>query len=166
MALQNNFMFRFFWVALAIVLMARCEQDDICISDVPETPELVILMIESESTSRKTPPGFLIRPIGTDSLLRNSRSDSLALPLKRNESNTQFEFIINQGLENENIDTLQFNYDRWDRFVSSACGFTAHYIFNENPVTLLNPGSDWIKGVIILNDTVFNEKNAHLGILY
>jgi hypothetical protein len=90
----------------------------------------------------------------------------LALPLKRNESNTQFEFIINQGQENENIDTLQFNYDRWDRFVSSACGFTAHYIFNENPVTLLNPGSDWIKGVIILNDTVFNEKNAHLGILY
>ena len=166
MALQNNLKFRFFWVTFIFVLLSGCEQDDICISEVAETPELVILMIELESKSRKTPPGFLIRPIGTDSLITNSRNDSLALPLKRNESNTQFEFIINQGQENENIDTLQFNYNRWDRFISSACGFSAHYIFKENPLTLLNPGSDWIKGVIILNDTVFNEKNAHLGILY
>lgn len=166
MHLINNTIYRFLIIACTFAFTIQCEKDDICVKTVKETPNLVILMLEKESGNRKVPSSFLIRPIGNDSILKNVMSDSLALPLRLNEKSTQFEFILNAGNDNQNIDTLQFNYQRWDRYISSACGYTAHYIFKDNPITLLNPGQDWIKGVVILNDTIFDETKAHLGILY
>ena len=92
--------------------------------------------------------------------------DSIALPLKIQENIVQFEFIINQGTSNENIDTLQINYKRFDSFINSACGFRSNYILEKPSATILNPGNNWIKGFTILRDTISDETNAHLGILH
>ena len=92
--------------------------------------------------------------------------DSIVLPLKIQENIVQFEFIINQGTSNENIDTLQINYKRFDSFINSACGFRSNYILEKPPATILNPGNNWIKGFTILRDTISDETNAHLGILH
>ena len=148
-------------------LLLCCEKDDICIQDVVETPDLILLMLDyNDENIRKSPPGFNIRAIGTENVLLQSRGDSIPLPLNTQEKVTQFEFILNQGSENENIDTLQINYDRIDQFINRACGYRANFILQQPAITLLNPGNDWIKGFVILKDTITDEKAAHLGILY
>ena len=147
-------------------LLLCCEKDDICIQDVVETPDLILLMLDSNDENIRKSPGFNIRAIGTENVLLQSRGDSIPLPLNTQEKVTQFEFILNQGSENENIDTLQINYDRIDQFINRACGYRANFILQQPAITLLNPGNDWIKGFVILKDTITDEKAAHLGILY
>ena len=144
-----------------------CEKDDICISSVEESPDLVILLLDNQNPKiRKSPSGFIIKPIGNAKEIQKSSDDSLALPLNFQEKLTQFEFIQNSGSENENIDTLQINYDRIDKFINRACGYRANFILRKPPVIILNSKNNWIRGFIILKDTVSDEKAAHLGILH
>ena len=160
--LKNKLLFAF----ICFGIYAGCERDDICPSTVEGTPDLVILLLDKETGTRQTPSGFSIRSIGTEKKLDRNTGDSLPLPLQTTEAITQFEFIINAGRENENIDTLQINYQRQDQFINGACGFRANFILDEMPIFLLNSGDDWIKGAVILKDTISDETAAHLGILH
>ena len=130
------------------------------------TPDLVILLLDKDTGTRQSPSGFSIRPIGTEKQLVRSTGDSLALPLQTTEAITQFEFILNGGSENENIDTLQINYQRQDQFINGACGFRSNFVLDQTPVFILNSGDNWIKGAVILKDTISDETAAHLGILH
>ncbi|MDA9572174.1 DUF6452 family protein [Flavobacteriaceae bacterium] len=163
---MNTLKFRFLLVFVCFGIFTRCEKDDICISSVVGNPDIVILMLDKEDGTRSIPSGFLIRPIGTEKELSQSSGDSLALPLKISESVTQFEFVINQGAENENIDTIQINYQRKDKFINGACGYRANFILEESPLFILNSVDNWIKGAVIIKDTISDEISAHLGILH
>ena len=158
--------FKIVLVLICLGIFFQCEKDDICISSVEENPDMVILMLDKDTGVRSLPSGFLIRPLGTEKQLSNRSSDSLALPLKLTESITQFEFITNSGDENENIDTLQINYLRKDEFINGACGYRANFILDPSPILILNPGDNWIKGAVIIKDTISDEISAHLGILH
>ena len=164
---MSKTIFKYSLASLFIFFFLNCERDDICIQDIKETPDLILLMLDSEdNNTRKSPLGFRIRAIGTENILTQSNGDSIPLPLNTQEKVTQFEFILNEGNDNENIDTLQINYQRIDQFINRACGYRANFILQQPSITLLNPGNDWIKGYIILKDTITDEKAAHLGILY
>jgi|TARA_B110000285_G_scaffold235248_1_gene315835 hypothetical protein len=164
---MSNFSIKFFFTLIYGFLFFTCEKDDICISSVDESPDLVILLLDSlNPKQKKSPYGFTIRAIGNEKPLRESSGDSLALPLNFQENATQFEFVLNVGSENENIDTLQINYMRIDKFINKACGYRANFILQTPPVKLLNSGNNWIKGFTILKDTISDEKAAHLGILH
>ena len=164
---MSKTIFKYSLASLFIFFFLNCEKDDICIQDIQETPVLILLMLDSEdNNTRKSPLGFRIRAIGTENILTQSNGDSIPLPLNTQEKVTQFEFILNEGNDNENIDTLQINYQRIDQFINRACGYRANFILQQPSITLLNPGNDWIKGYIILKDTITDEKAAHLGILY
>ena len=159
---------KFCTILLTLILVTNCERDDICIEEIRESPDLIILMLDIENKiERKAPSDFSILAIGNNKELPARGSlDSVVLPLKIQENIVQFEFIINQGTSNENIDTLQINYNRFDNFINSACGFRSNYILEKPPATILNPGNNWIKGFTILRDTISDETNAHLGILH
>ena len=164
---MSKTIFKYSLASFCIFFFLNCERDDICIQDIQETPDLILLMLDSEdNNTRKSPLGFRIRAIGTENILTQSNGDSIPLPLNTQEKVTQFEFILNEGNDNENIDTLQINYQRIDQFINRACGYRANFILQQPSITLLNPGNDWIKGYIILKDTITDEKAAHLGILY
>ena len=160
--LKNKLLFSF----VCFGIFAGCEKDDICLSTVVGTPDLVILLLDIDTGIRQSPSGFSIRPIGTEKQLVRSTGDSLALPLQTTEAITQFEFILNGGSENENIDTLQINYQRQDQFINGACGFRSNFVLDQTPVFILNSGDNWIKGAVILKDTISDETAAHLGILH
>jgi len=158
-----NNVFRLFFISFLI----SCERDDICLETTAGSPNLIILLLDSENNdTRKIPTGFLIRAIGSDNVLTNNLNDSIVLPLNTKEKISQFEFIINFENENKNIDTLQINYKRIDKYINRACGYRSNFILEQSPITLLNPGDDWIKGFIILKDTISDETTAHLGILH
>ena len=152
---------------ISLMIFFSCERDDICIVSVTESPDLIILMLDKDNlNNRKTPAGFSIRALGTQNILPANISDSLTLPLKIQKNYVQFEFILNLGLDNQNIDTLQINYKRIDNFINVACGYRSNYILETLPAIILNPGDNWIKGFTILKDTISNERLAHLGILH
>ena len=152
---------------ISLMIFFSCERDDICIVSVTESPDLIILMLDKDNlNNRKTPAGFSIRALGTQNILPGNISDSLTLPLKIQKNYVQFEFILNLGLDNQNIDTLQINYKRIDNFINVACGYRSNYILETLPAIILNPGDNWIKGFTILKDTISDERLAHLGILH
>ena len=164
---MNKIITKIIFVFICIGIMIHCERDDICISTVEGSSDMLILMLESKTGARKSPSGFSVRAIGTEKTLpQKSFGDSLALPLQISEAVTQFEFILNEGSENQNIDTLQINYQRLDEFINRACGYRANFILDQSPVIILNSGNNWIKGAIILKDTISDETAAHLGILF
>ena len=154
-------------LVFSFLVLLNCEQDDICIESVIESPDLIILMLDKNNIEiRKNPSNFLIRAIDSDSIYQMNVSDSLALPLNIKKNNVLFEFILNEGSEQQNIDTLQINYKRIDNFINAACGYRSNYILEEKPVIVLNQENNWIQGFTILKDTVSDEISAHLGILH
>ena len=165
---MNKSYFKNFLCLGALFFLFSCERDDICIEDVVESPDLILLMLDKDDTTRKlSPSGFSIRALGTEKILALQPSDSFALPLKTQENFVQFEFILNEGAEDENIDTLQIYYQRFDNFINAACGYRSNYILEATPAIILNPGENWIQGFTILKDTIKeNEIRAHLGVLH
>ena len=74
--------------------------------------------------------------------------------------------LLNFESNNENIDTLQINYQRFDTYINVGCGYRSNYILESPPGIILNSGDNWIKGFVILKDTISDETNAHLAIIH
>ena len=143
-----------------------CEKDDICLSDTPSSPRLIVKMVDKDDpTLYKLANDLLIKVVDNDSINIKS-SDSIILNLNPYKNYTQFEFILNQGSENENIDTLQINYSLNNIYIDRACGYKTSFIFNSNALTLINEKNNWIESYLILKDTIINEEQAHMAILH
>jgi hypothetical protein len=152
---------------LAIFTLLKCEKDDICTSDIEGTPRLIIKFVDYENlTINKEPEGFSIRSISNEKFIQNNSNDSLLISLDPNKEFSQYEFIINSGSENQNIDTVQINYLREDIYINKACGFKSSFIFNSTPFLIISNGDNWIKSYKVLKDTINNEIQAHLAILH
>lgn len=160
-----------FLVFLTICLMYACEKDDICVDG--DTPLLILRFYNaSDTTALKAVTKLRIvglengAPINTFS--DRTSSDSVAIPLRINESNTVFKIIFNSDGEDDvetgNIDTLLFNYDTQEVFVSRACGFVANY---ENLSDALTSDTDnWIQDIEIINPSITSQESAHVKILH
>ena len=143
-----------------------CEKDDICLSDTPSSPRLIVRMVDKDDpTLYKLANDLLIKVVDNDSINIKS-SDSIILNLNPYKNYTQFEFILNQGSENENIDTIQINYSLNNIYIDRACGYKTSFIFNSNALTLINEKNNWIESYLILKDTIINEEQAHMAILH
>ena len=136
---MDTLKFKILILFIGLGFFTQCEKDDICISSVEGTPDLIVLMLENKNNTQKTPSGFTIRPLGTENILAVSSGDSLALPLQITEAVTQFEFILNQGSQDENIYTLQINYQRVDQFINRACGYRANFILDLSLIHISEP---------------------------
>ena len=148
------------------LLYNSCEKDDICLSDTPRSPRLIVKMVDKDDpTLYKSANDLLIKVVDNDSINIQS-SDSITLNLNPYKNYTQFEFILNQGSENENIDTLQINYSLNNIYIDRACGYKTSFIFDSNALTLINEKNNWIESYLILKDTILNEEQAHMAILH
>ena len=101
-------------------------------------------------------------------------TDSIAIPLRDDESVSNFKFckdysedipVIPSGLPNH----LYVDYEINEKFISRACGFVNNYnlslVLPYDPIDVSNP-SNWISDVIILNDSITNENQSHVKILH
>ena len=120
---------------------------------------------KDDPTLYKLANDLLIKVVDNDSINIKS-SDSIILNLNPYKNYTQFEFILNQGSENQNIDTLQINYSLNNIYIDRACGYKTSFIFNSNALTLINEKNNWIESYLILKDTIINEEQAHMAILH
>ncbi len=158
----------FTFILLATV---SCEKDDICVDG--DTPLLIIRFYNaSDSSALKAVTNLRIIGIGNgdpvDTFTDRASSDSVGIPLRANEAATSFQMILNSagedGSETGNIDTLLFNYETKEVFISRACGFVANY--DSITDSFLPDTEPWIQGIEIVNPSVTSQASAHVKIYH
>ncbi|AKA35991.1 DUF6452 family protein [Flagellimonas lutaonensis] len=159
-------------VLICLTGAASCEKDDICVDG--DTPLLVIGFFDSDDTTQtKTVTALRIRAIGQDedvtTFTNLSTLDSVGIPLRITETSTQYLFVNDSdqdddGNETGNIDTLTFNYQVREEFVSRACGFVAN--FDDLSVALQPDSDNWIQHIVIVDTTIEKSTAVHVKIFH
>jgi uncharacterized protein DUF6452 len=156
---------------IGIIPFFGCEKDDICVDS--DTPLLVIRFydnINPENTKNFTK--LRIQGLGqtsnVDTFADRSTADSLAIPLRADSASTTYLFTLNSegetGADTGNVDTLTFNHETKEIYVSRGCGFVANY---ENLSPNLTADVDnWIKSIEIVSPTIENSNTAHVKIFH
>ncbi|MCE2611887.1 DUF6452 family protein [Flavobacteriaceae bacterium D16] len=156
---------------LGSMLICACEKDDICVDG--DTPLLVLRFYDAADTaSFKSVTNLRIIGLGQEAPVNTfsdrSSTDSVAIPLRADQSPTQFFLILDSNDEDEvetgNIDTLSFNYTIEEVFVSRACGFVVN--FNELNPDLTSGSDNWIQSIEVVDTTVTNQFSAHVKIFH
>jgi len=158
---------------IGAIIFSACEKDDICVEG--DTPLLIISFYDVDNrTEKKAVP--LLRVIGANNSFtvntimdRISTLDSIGIPLNSSLNTTSFAFITDSeddDMNNEigNTDTIAFNYNRKDVFISRACGFVANYENLNNELTA--DTDNWIKEIEIVTPLVENQNAAHVKIFH
>lgn len=157
---------------LAILSFSACEKDDICVDG--DTPLLVITFHDFENPEElKEVPSLLVGGIGNEFAVSTFTSrtdiDSIGIPLNPSVTITEFAFLINSSLNDDNLeqgnpDVVSFSYSTKEQFISRACGFIATY--EELEATLTADTDNWIQDIEIVTDLVDNQNTAHVKIFH
>jgi hypothetical protein len=158
-------------IGLCMLFLGGCEKDDICVDG--DTPLLIIRFLDSENPENpKSVNQLRILGLGkeeaVDTFLDRSTLDSIAIPLRPGETETTFIMIRDSGDEDEletgNPDTVRFDYETREIFISRACGFIAQY---EGLESQLQTGSEnWIQNIEVENASVQNLDSTHVSIFH
>lgn len=160
-----------FLILLFLICFGSCEKDDICVDG--DTPLLVIRFYDIQDTTVLKPaPSLRVVGVGQNSTVNTfadrSSTDSIAIPLRGTQADTGFVFILNSagegGDETGNPDTLNFNYQPMEVFISRACGYVVQY--NGLQATPNPDGDTWIQDIRIANPNVVNQASAHVKIFH
>lgn len=155
----------------AVISFNACEKDDICVDG--DTPLLIIRFYDNDNPGElKAVPNIRVIGLGQNSTVNTiadrTSLDSIALPLRINEPNTGFILISDSAdeddLETGNIDTLTFDYNTLEVFVSRACGFVANY--DELGELLTTDSENWIQNIEIVSPLVQKQDSAHVKIFH
>ncbi|MFK7814554.1 MAG: DUF6452 family protein [Maribacter sp.] len=163
-------------IFLLCVTFSSCEKDDICVEG--DTPLLIVRFYDAENpTEFKAVPLLRVAGIGNSFTVstisdRTSTLDSIAIPLKENETLTEFAFITNSeddenGAEIGDIDILSFSYELKEEFISRACGFIVNYENLNSDFTTTT--DNWIQSIEVVKDTVqleTEDTTAHVKIFH
>ena len=145
-------------IVLSIFTFFSCEKDDICIETT--TPSLVIRFYNNDIQTQ-------LKQIQLDSVweinlygiekYKDISIDSIAIPLDLNKNETTY------ILENNSVkDTIKFNYNRSDIFVSRSCGYKTIF----EGLQIESTTSNWIKNISINNTIIENDTTAHISIFH
>ena len=148
-----------------LLLTTACEKDDICLEGTLGTPRLQYGFFDVENPENpKGVSNLTIKAISIDSIIPNSYQN--LLPLQTDQPYTIFEFTLNAGSDQASSTLVQLNYNRWDEYLNRACGYRAHFIFDDQSFAQKNPETSWIKGFEIIQDTISDEETLHLALYH
>lgn len=152
------------YLLLLLILIVGCEPDDICVEGSTGTSELIIIFhdIDNPESRKEIQNLNVVGSINQNDFesLVFTTSDSITLPLRKFSSSTNYKFVLNDE-NNMIVDELTIFYTPNDIFINRACGFKT--IFEELNVSY---SSNWIKNVVILNNTLSGNNNANIKILH
>lgn len=157
-------------ILLCIIAIASCEKDDICIEG--DTPLLTIDFYDATDTTKlKDVPTLVVQGVldgSTYPVIANVSLSSIEIPLRTDATNTTF--ILSENLTPAdttavNRDTITFNYETKELFVSRACGYIANYDGLQAGLSVADP-TQWVKEIkimtpLVTNDTITNVKILH-----
>jgi hypothetical protein len=165
--------FIIFPIILFSFFLLNCEKDDICEESTPTTPRLVINFYDADDPT-------VLKPVTQLAILAEGFSNSVgvyngvstvSIPLKTNELTTRYNFIFNStDTDNDNWDTVEFNYSTNNVYISRACGFKSNFTLDEtNPIVLTDAGTLdglWIESISVNQPNIQNEDETHVNIYF
>lgn len=175
--------------------LSSCEKDDICDSNTPTTPRLVISfynngdatlprkvtnlkVVGKDKDGKDLPEGIVFNENVTDTTKYYANGVStISIPLKTDENSTTYTFIYNAASTDPtliNKDVIQFDYKHKDLYVSRACGYKTTFTLNPfiaDPVSqpfIYSPGVDgpWMRVINVENFNIESENETHLKIYF
>ncbi len=167
---MNRYRYLLF-IILGILLFGACEKDDICVDG--DTPLLILRFYDAQNPETpKSVSSLRIVGLGQEDPVNTfsdrSSLDSVGIPLRIDQTETQFILILDSADEEDaetgNIDTLSFQYTTSEVFVSRACGFVAN--FEELNSALTTDTDNWIQSIEISNPSVIKLDSAHVKIFH
>lgn len=156
-----------FFILIGIIPFAGCEKDDICVDG--DTPLLIMRFYDAtDSTELKDVSNLVVRGfVSPDTLdiITNAASDSIAVPLRSDYTNTTF-LLSQQTTDDDpvNYDVLTYSYETKEVYISRACGFIANYENLDSDLTI--DTDNWIKSIEIVNSSIENSDTAHVKIFH
>lgn len=157
--------------SLSLMLLGGCEKDDICVDG--DTPLLIIKFFDAENPlDAKSVNRLRVLGLGkdeaVDTFTDRSTLDSIAIPLRPGETETTFIMILDSQDDEEqeigNPDTVRFDYQTREVFISRACGFVAQY--DELESQLQTGSENWIQNIEVEYTSVQNLDSTHVSIFH
>ena len=160
-----------FLLLLLSVFFSSCEKDDICDTNTPTTPKIVIEFYDvANPTTLKNVTNLGVIAPGFTSGFGFTATSKIKVPLKTFEDSSVLYFIQNGSIDpttDDNLDEITFNYNRKTVFVSRACGYKTLFTFNStNPITVTPDSNNWIQNVIVSQPNIENEDETHIKIYF
>tara|TARA_B100001057_G_C22440666_1_gene791052 strand:- start:24 stop:497 length:474 start_codon:yes stop_codon:yes gene_type:complete len=150
-------------IAVLILCLTACEPDDICLEGTTGSPNLIVVFYDKNQTdTKKSVTDLQIKGLDMETLLYDSTTDSISLPIKTISNSTSFSLIATQN-GNTLEDIITFNYDPEDKFISRACGFKTRF----NNLTFSTSNTlNWVEFIEILTNSISDTNNTHVKILH
>ena len=139
-------------IAVLILCLTACEPDDICLEGTTGSPNLIVVFYDKNQTdTKKSVTDLQTKGLDMETLLYDSTTDSISLPIKTISNSTSFSLIATQN-GNTLEDIITFNYDPEDKFISRACGFKTRF----NNLTFSTSNTlNWVEFIEILTNFNF-----------
>ncbi|PKA84321.1 hypothetical protein ATE92_2503 [Ulvibacter sp. MAR_2010_11] len=145
-----------------------CTRDDICSEGTATTPLLIITFKDSANPLvAKDVPNLTIETADNNStqVITQTTTDSIAIPLNVSADISKYRFKYDDEGENPNMDILTFTYSREDIYVNRACAFKT--VFDNLAAAKEDEGSaNWVFSIIVEQQRIENETQAHITILH
>jgi hypothetical protein len=157
-----------------VLISFNCQRDDICPETTLITPLLRISFFDIENPDVPKPPTNLrVKAVDMDSILLNRVNVSeISIPLKTDVDFTEYEFILNAPAATDtvsisNTDIILFTYARNEFYINRACSYKVNFInLKATPQTIAEDSVRWIKNIIVEEENIENETNAHIFIYH
>jgi len=148
-------------------ILSSCEPDDICLTNIADTPKLIVVFYDATNGLKKEVLNLKIKGINSEESYLFKTTDSISLPLKNLEKSTSYYFINNAKEDSDdsgNKDHILINYQYDHIYVNRACGYISNYDINQ--VVIENDDINWIVKSEIIDSTVLDEKAIHVKIFH
>ena len=158
---------------------SSCEKDDICDTNTPTTPRLVIGFYDflNPSVAKSVTNLKVVGDGMTSGVLFNgselTSASTISIPLKTVGTSTTYSFTLNSGNSNPALvdeDIIKFDYSTKELFVSRACGYKTNFTLDPTtPYTHTDPvaaSQKWIKFISVEKNSIENENETHIKIFF
>lgn len=175
-------------VTIAAIISFSCEKDDICVEGTITTPRLVIeffdATITDEDVAKNVTNLFVVATNPNDDentmqVIQSSAAtvSTISIPLRTQQNSTEYLFYSGYETDSDgnitagNLDTITFNYETSEIFLSRACGYATNYRLDDagTGVVVTADSDNWINpttGIAITQFTIQDETIAHVKIYH
>ena len=150
-----------------LIFLFACEPDDICLSEIDDTPKLLIGFYDKNSGNLKEVENLKIQGLDNDQIYIFETIDSIGIPLINNKNLTTFNLTKNfdeDNVDSGNNDKMFVNYNPIWIYISRACGYVTNYDIDN--LIIENDNENWIIESEIITYRIKDEENIHVKIYH
>lgn len=150
-----------------LIFLFACEPDDICLSEIDDTPKLLIGFYDKNSGNLKEVENLKIQGLDNDQIYVFETIDSIGIPLISNKNLTTFNLTKNfeeDNVDSGNNDKMFVNYNPNWIYISRACGYITNYDIDN--LIIENDIENWIIDSEIITYSIKDEENIHVKIYH